>query len=372
MPDDQLKEQLMSYAGHGADQAFQPDPGQIRRRGRHHYQRVAALTVAGALLVVGLGVRWANTAPTLNRPQPSVTSQLPVTPTTGTTPTGPPASFVTLVGKRIAVVSTSTGKVLRFLTPANNPNLPGEVVVSEDRQWVYFGKVVWCSPPGLAGLYRVPFAGGPVTRVTHSNLGRFAVSPDGSKLIYQSFRCPDQTNGDLMLHDLATGTERPLPWQRPLPFARPSLGGIAWAPDNRQVAMLLTAPNPGALWLLDTTTGQARQVPMAPPQILQPTALHWPAGSGKIVIALYSNPGRSNSQARVLYVDPATGAQTPLVLNKGRDAGLIYLDVDASGQYLIYTLTSHSAMMTIWWYGGGKPVRLTRAYNQAGANEPGW
>jgi hypothetical protein len=246
------------------------------------------------------------------------------------------------------------------------------VVVSEDRQWVYFGKVVWCSPPGLAGLYRVPFAGGPVTRVTHSNLGRFAVSPDGSKLIYQSFRCPDQTNGDLMLHDLATGTERPLPWQRPLPFARPSLGGIAWAPDNRQVAMLLTAPNPGALWLLDTTTGQARQVPMAPPQILQPTALHWPAGSGKIVIALYSNPGRSNSQARVLYVDPATGAQTPLVLNKGRDAGLIYLDVDASGQYLIYTLTSHSAMMTIWWYGGGKPVRLTRAYNQAGANEPGW
>jgi Tol biopolymer transport system component len=369
MPDDQLKEQLMSYAGHGADQAFQPDPGQIRHRARRHYQRVAALTVAGALLLVGLGVRWASTAPTLNRPQPSVTSQLPVTPTTGTTPTGPPASFATLVGKRIAVVSTSTGKVLRFLTSANNPNLPGEVVVSEDRQWVYFGKVVWCSPPGLAGLYRVPFAGGPVTRVTHSNLGRFAVSPDGSKLIYQSFRCPDQTDGDLMLHDLATGTERPLR------FARPSLGGIAWGPDNRQVAMLLTAPDPGKLWVLDTTTGQARQVPMAPPQILQPIALHWPAGSGKIVIALYSNPGRSNTQARVLYVDPATGSQTPLVLNKGRDAGLIYLDVDASGQYLIYMLVGHSATMTTWWYGDGKSVRLTRAYNQAhsrSGDEPGW
>jgi hypothetical protein len=77
-------------------------------------------------------------------------------------------------------------------------------------------------PAWAGGLYRVPFAGGPVTRVTHSNLGRFAVSPDGSKLIYQSFRCPDQTDGDLILHDIATGTERRLP------FARPSLGGIAW------------------------------------------------------------------------------------------------------------------------------------------------
>lgn len=364
MHDDQLKEHLMGYAGHGADQASQPDPGEIRRRARRHYQRVAALTVAGTLLVVGLGVRWAGTTPTLNQPQPHPHP----TATTGAIPAGPPASFVTMVGKRIAVVSTSTGKVLRFLTSADNPNLPGEVVLSEDRQWVYFARVVWCSPPGLAGLYRVPFAGGPVTRVTHSNLGRFAVSPDGSKLIYQAFRCPDQTDGDLILRDLANGTERRLP------LTAPSLGGIAWGPDNRQVAMLLTAPDPGELWVLDTTTGQARQVRMPPPQILQPVVLKWPAGSGKIVIALISNPGGANT-ARVLYVDPATGAQTPLVLGKDRGAGLYYLDVDASGQYLIYVLESRSGTMTIWWYGGGKPVRLTQAYNQADSrypNEPGW
>jgi hypothetical protein len=135
------------------------------------------------------------------------------------------------------------------------------------------------------------------------------------------------------------------------------------------------APDPGELWLLDTTTGQARQVPMPPPQILQPIALHWPAGSGKIVIALYSNPGRSNTQARVLYVDPATGAQSSLVLSRGREAGLYYLDVDASGHYLIYVLAGRSGTMTIWWYGEGKSVRLTPAYNQAGStsgNEPGW
>jgi hypothetical protein len=110
------------------------------------------------------------------------------------------------------------------------------------------------------------------------------------------------------------------------------------------------------------------------PQTLQPIALKWPAGSEKILIALYSKPGGSNTNARVLYVDPATGAQTSLVLNRGGDVGLYYLDVDASGQYLIYVLTSRSGTMTIWWYGvagrSGSP-----GHNRADSrspNEPGW
>jgi hypothetical protein len=298
-----------------------------------------------------------------------VTSPAPPHPTTsiGATRAGPPASFVALVGKRIAVASTSTGKLLRFLTSANNPNLPGEVVLSEDRQWVYFARVAWCNPPGLAGLYRVPFAGGPVTKLTDSNLGRFAVSPDRSMLIYQTYRCPDvghAPSGNLMLRDLAHGSERRLP------FAGANLGGIAWGPDNRQVAMLMAAPGDitrWALWVLDTTTGQARQVrTVSTTPIFQPIALRWAAGSGKLVIAWNSSPGGPNTESRVMYVDPATGAQTSLVLSKSGDAKLNSLDVDGSGQYLIYVLVGRpTAPQTIWWYGGGKPVRLTQAYNQA-------
>ena len=56
MRDDLLKEQLMSYARPAADEAAQPDAAAIRRRARRHYRRVAAVTVAGVLLVVGLGV----------------------------------------------------------------------------------------------------------------------------------------------------------------------------------------------------------------------------------------------------------------------------------------------------------------------------
>jgi hypothetical protein len=360
MHDDRLKERLLGYAGHGADEAFQPDPSEIRRRARRHYQRVTALTAAGALLIVGLGVRWAGTAPTLNQPQPHPTA------TTDAARAGPPASFVALVGKRIAVASTSTGKLLRFLTSANNPNLPGEVALSEDRRWVYFARVAWCSPPGLAGLYRVPFAGGPVTRLTDSNLGRFAVSPDGSTLLYLPYRCPDAGHapaGTLTVRDLAHGSERRLP------LAGSDLRGIAWGPDNRQVAVLTAAPGDvtrSALWVLDTTTGQARQVRTVATPGSQPIALRWPAGSGQIVIAWVSDLGGSSAESRVLYVDPATGAQTGLVLSKGAGARLSSLDVDASGRYLLYVLGGwRSTPRTLWWYGGGRPVRLTQAYNQA-------
>jgi hypothetical protein len=53
MRDDLLKEQLLSYARFAADAASQPDAAVIRRS---HRQRVAALTVAGVLAAVGLGV----------------------------------------------------------------------------------------------------------------------------------------------------------------------------------------------------------------------------------------------------------------------------------------------------------------------------
>ena len=130
------------------------------------------------------------------------------------------------------------------------------------------------------------------------------------------------------------------------------------------------------LRVLDTATGKSRQLPPVPLDPgASPISLKWPQGSGRILIASDSNSGAANRESRVLFVDPATGAQTSLVLSRGRDAALNALDVDASGHYLIYVLAGRSDAMTIWWRGNGKPVELTAAYNQAGsgsANEPGW
>jgi uncharacterized membrane protein YbhN (UPF0104 family) len=56
MRDDLLKEGLQRYARDGAERASQPAAAAIHRRARRHRHRVAALSVAGVLLAVGLGV----------------------------------------------------------------------------------------------------------------------------------------------------------------------------------------------------------------------------------------------------------------------------------------------------------------------------
>jgi len=64
----------MSYARTAADEAAQPDAAAIHRRARRHYRRVAALTVAGVLLAVGLrvglGLRHGGGTPTVDQPRP--------------------------------------------------------------------------------------------------------------------------------------------------------------------------------------------------------------------------------------------------------------------------------------------------------------
>ena len=105
MREDLLKQQLMEYAGQGADATVPPGAGDIRRRARRHYRRVAALTATGVLLAaglgVGLGLRGGTTTPTVNQPTPPTTNlgpsptKPPIT-TTPTTPTTlPPTSTAT-------------------------------------------------------------------------------------------------------------------------------------------------------------------------------------------------------------------------------------------------------------------------------------
>jgi hypothetical protein len=101
MGEDLLKQQLLEYAGRGADAAVQPSADNIRRRARRHYRRVAALTVTGVLLAAGLGVglslRGGGTTPTVNQPNPPVTNPgpSPTKPPVTTTPTTPPPTSTT-------------------------------------------------------------------------------------------------------------------------------------------------------------------------------------------------------------------------------------------------------------------------------------
>jgi hypothetical protein len=260
MRDDLLKEQLMSYARTAADEAVQPDAAAIHRRARRRYRRLAALTVTAVLLVVGdgLGLRLGNGTPTVGQPPPvpTLTRPAPVPstattrpPATGTTaPTGTtraaavtgrlPATFVGDLGGRVAVVSTSTGKVVRALTGSQPSGPAGYAVgITPDRSTVYFSL---SGPEGCRqrGIWRVPSAGGqPVRVVADDNAGgQIRFSADGSRFAHASVPCPDGGEGGDVVVREADGTlvRR---FRAPAAGSDLTIGQVSLGPDGRSVAV---------------------------------------------------------------------------------------------------------------------------------------
>jgi hypothetical protein len=394
MRDDLLKEQLMSYARDGAENAFQPGPAEIRRRARRHYRRVAALSVSGVLLAagvgIGLGLYGRGATPTVNQPQPPVTSPPPQvvppstaptttphpTTTTGAVHTGPPSSFVTLVGppnpsasqaQRVGVVSTSTGKVIRYLS---GPPAAGAVVsrpvVSADRRWVYYTVSAGSGPPQT---YRVPFAGGPTTKVAETAGGDLVVSPDGSKLLFDARLAPGGRYG-FTIWDLARGAERFIPF--PFPPGG-EVFGYAWSPDSRQVALIRGAvldneKFPTQLFLLDVATGRWQQAVTfdanhGPAPEFGHLNVAWPAARRLAFVARIAGSGKLPGKHQLVYVDPRTGKLTPSVVlasdpNNVSRVEVNLFDFDASGRYLIYGVDG--TQMSTWWFGGRAPIKVSQ------------
>jgi hypothetical protein len=394
MRDDLLKEQLVRYARDGAEQAFQPAPAEIRRRARRHYRRLAALAVSGVLLAAGLGIGLGlygrGATPTVQQPQPPTTSPAPqpvppsTAPTTKPSPTtttgavhaGPPSSFVTLVGPpnpsasqapRVGVVSTSTGKVIRYLS---GPPAAGAVVarpvVSADRRWVYYTVSAGGGPPQT---YRVPFAGGPATKVAETAGGNLVVSPDGSKLLFDARQAPGGRYG-FTIRDLARRTERFIPF--PFPQAG-DVFGYAWSPDSRQVALVRGAvldseKFPTQLFLLDVATGRWQPAVTfdanhGPAPEFGQLNVAWPAARRLAFVARIAGSGTVPGEHQLVYVDPQTGKLTPSVVlasdpNKVSGVEVNLLDFDASGRYLIYAV--EGIQVSTWWLGGRAPVKVSQ------------
>jgi hypothetical protein len=393
MPEDLLKEQLMRYARDAAEQASQPGPAEIRRRARRHYRRLAALTVTGVLLAagvgIGVGLQRTGSTPTVQQPQPPTTSPAPqvvppsTAPTTKPEPTttgavhaGPPSSFVTLVGPpdpsasqapRVGVVSTSTGKVIRYLSgPLPAGAVVSQPVVTADRRWVYYTVSAGGGPPQT---YRVPFGGGRTAKVAETAGGNLVVSPDGSKLLFDARPAPGGRYG-FTIRDLARGAERFIPF--PFPQAG-DVFGYAWSPDSRQVALVRGAVLdserfPTQLFLLEVAAGRWQQAVtfdanLGPAPEFGHLNVAWPAAQRLAFVAKVAGSGTLPGKHRLVYVDPRTGKLTPSVIlasdpNKVSRVEVNLLDFDASGRFLIYAV--EGIQVSTWWLGGRAPVKVSQ------------
>jgi hypothetical protein len=371
MREDLLKEQLLRYATDGAEQAVQPAAVDIRRRGRRHYQRLAALAVAGALVVaggvgLGLGLGRAGSVPVLNPPRPPVTA--PPAPHEA----APPESFVTMIAGGagadsgdLAVVSTATGEMIRSLAAATSTPYS----VSHDRSWVYY-----TSSLPSRGIYRVPYVGGTPEKVTSvAETGTLAISPDGAELAWEVMSGQSRNRPALRVRDLARGGERVLPVPGPLSGPETiTRGHWAWSPDSRQIAMLVThgiSSGYVELMTVDVATGTWRHRFNLDAKHIGGQeccmAMAWPAGGRGIAIVqtvVHSggNVDDPSRTFRLVYVDPATGAATPgVVLAAGRSLDVWGLDFDPSGRYLLFAQQDTHSVST-WWSAGGRSVRVKR------------
>ncbi len=183
------------------------------------------LLVAGA--AVGFGLRGSASIPTVNRPRPPVTSPVP----NPLPRVAPPRSFVTVIeggpgadSSDLAVVSTETGESIRSLAPATTHAYS----VSQDRAWVYF-----LSNSPSQGIYRVPYDGGTVEKVTDTaESSVLAVSPDGSKVVWEVV---SGNRSGLRVRDLVKGTEHLL--LLPGPAAAPTSSFAGAGSGARTAAM---------------------------------------------------------------------------------------------------------------------------------------
>jgi len=394
MRDDLLKEQLMSYARDGAEEAFQPGPAEIRRRARRHYQRLAALTVTGVLLAAGVGIGAGlygrGTTSTVDQPPPSATSPGPAVTSTTATTRPPvtsttraaagvsgevPGTFVAGIDNRVAVISTATGRIVRTLWESRTfGTLVYAAGLSPDRKTAYFsaGGSDPCDHPGI---FRVPADGGPAARIVADERaeGLITTSADGSRLAYLGSACPSTGGYDVVLRDASGALLHR--WSATSTGVGAMIGDISLSPDGRQLAgpvfdeqsgaplgvrvldaaagasiadgRLLRAPDPGCELVnaaFHPRTGQLAAFERCLPKDLQ-------SGIPPRFRLVYLDPTSGRLLSRSIWFDDHTGA----------DLEVLTTDFDRTGRYLLFAVGSSDPMDSqeprpetgTWWHGGG-------------------
>jgi hypothetical protein len=363
MLDDLLKERLTDYANAGSEATRALSLAQIRRRGHRHYARLAAGTLVVAVLAAGgiaVGVgrldRSASVPPAATQPRPATTTTLgngETATTVGLGSTKPPAvmpaTFVAAVESsgrsrtmRLAVVSRTTGKVIRYLEPTGHQDRPRDLVVSADRS------TAWFAYGGCAqqtGVFRVALSGGAITKVLSQGANNLALSSDGSKLAYVVAGCgtPQGSDGDVVVRDLASGAERH--WQThdvQLSDQQP----LAFSPSGRQLAVVVgRVDQQQQLRLVDTTrAGRLADAPIVgvPDRGCWFTNVAYQPHSGRLAVVEECYPageGPGQNRPQLLFLDSSGGqllAARSLVLSVEGLPDIFSMSFDPSGSRLLY------------------------------------
>jgi hypothetical protein len=299
----------------------------------------------------------ARTAPAANAPSATAPAPLAAHPSSPK-PAGIPRTFAAIRDGRVAVLSTGTGRLLRYLTAAHPLGGATGPAVDDRRQTVYFaGTTGTCNVPLLA----VPYGGGRA-RVVDGSPGRH-LSPtldrSSHRLAYLSFSCT-QVLDMITVRDLRTGHTRSLT----IPPAA-EVQSMAWVQDRPVLAVVvwrLDLPGrPTQLHLLDTrrsrSVHQGRLVTAAAGCDFTQVARRGPRNKLAAAEICFIDGKRFQ---RLVDVDPVAGSRGRVLATVPADHGYVNsLDVDGSGRHVMYMGMSTTAGPSAYVLQDGRPRRLT-------------
>lgn len=246
-------------------------------------------------------------------------------------------------GERVALTSSSDGEPQRFLTP------PSQALVrfSPDGKTVYSPTIVGCGRTWTA--YDVTTGASRPAYEDYKGAVDVAESPDGRKVAYVSDAGAAMQTGcgkeHLVVKELATGRLRV--WDVPAdPTGQARIVQLEWSPDSTNLTFRDVVP-PGVgsstVWVLNINRGTSitdgiALVPPRPECRLE--APRFRPGTNHVVVA--QNCERSS--ASLLDFDATTGAfVSELQVATGDVYGIIDLSIDASGQHVLYVVSSLSS-----------------------------
>jgi hypothetical protein len=357
-----VREVTRTHAG-----AFTPSPELPQRVMRRTRQRARRRRVAALGAAAGLAVALAVGVPLSLRDQGRRDVRVATQPTPSTAPPTPtsavlphfrasppapvdvnapePATFIGGIGgghEREAVVSSTTGAVLRYLSPPpGSQTLPR---ISSDGRTLYKSELAGCGRSWTA----VDIATG-ASRPVFTDLADtvdVAPSPDGQKLalVRLSGKPGQGCRGvELVVREVSSGRERV--WKG---LADSNIVQLRWSFDSAQLAYELAGPGARVEpHLLDINAGTSVTdgiVLQAPDAGCTLTLPRFRAGTEDVVLA--QNCPR---KAELLDFDRGTGALVARTLLASDDLfGVTDLAIDASGRHVIYVLS----------YYGPKPARV--------------
>lgn len=289
----------------------------------------------------------------------------------------PSDELVVLRAGTIQLVDAATGGVVRTVADTHSAEGPlkGPISVDPKGSVVYATASLSISCPSQI-IVAVDLATGARRAVSESAVDP-ALSPNGTKLAYLSVGGPNCTAGEVVVRDVASGTQQS--WPTSLGAAVPAQDAtLHWAPDGRRLVIGgRDQANVGAE-VLDTMLGPSTDNPhpvgAGALNLLDPALL----ADGQI--ATITRPcgdascpafPAGSSVSEVTAVDPTTGDGTATLAEAPADSwvSLSALDVDPSGRRIaalaargdLYTvddsrlrLVAHNVQAAAWVPGSSK------------------